>query len=138
MSQYLQVRVADVHVLLPALQVHEVLGLGAQTTQSEVHVAWRDQVIALLDLGEVFERSARTQRGYGVVYSFADDSTEPAMLMVDEVLGLRRPAASEWRALPRIRSRAQDLFDAVWVETSSERHSYRLRHPAPLTGVTDL
>lgn len=135
MSQYLQVRVADVYVLLPALQVHEVMGLDEHITQSEAHVAWRDQVIALLDLGEVFERSARTRRDYGVVYSFSEEGSEPAMLMVDEVLGLRRPTASEWRPLPSIQSRAQTLFDAVWVEPSGGRHAYRLRHPAPLNEV---
>ncbi len=133
MSQYLQVRVADVHVLLPALQVHEVLGLDAGLTQTDVHVAWRDQVIGLMDLGELLERSPRTRRPYGVVYSFSDDEAEPVvMLQIDEVLGLRQPSEREWRPLPFVPSRAQTLFDAVWSESDGQRHSYRLRHPAAL------
>lgn len=133
MSQYLQVRVADVHVLLPALQIHEILGLDNGFAHNEVHVAWRNQVIALVDLGEVLERSARTRRAYGVVYSFSDDPAEPVtMLQVDEVLGLRHPDDREWQALPYVPSRAQTLFDAVWSESSGQRHSYRLRHPASL------
>lgn len=132
MTQYLQVKVEDVHVLLPALQVHEVMGLEDVATQNESHVAWRDQVIALLDLGEVLGRPVRCARSHGVVYSSEDGDAEPVMLRVGEVLGLRTPKEAQWHPLPRLPSRALELLDAVWVEPPEGRHSYRVRHPARL------
>ena len=133
MSQFLQVKVEDVHVLLPALQVHEVTSLEGLVTQSDAHVAWRDRIIALMDLGQVLGRPSSLPRHFGVVYSTTEDGAEPVMLQVSEVLGLRTPQPQEWRALPYIQSRAQALLDAVWVEPPDERHSYRLRHPVDLS-----
>ncbi len=129
MPQYLQVKVEDIHVLLPALQVHEVTTLEGMVTQADAHVAWRDQIIALMDLGEVLGRPRTCTRGFGVVYNASDDASAPVMLQVNEVLGLRTPGPRDWRPLPGIQSRAQLLLDAVWVEPPDERHSYRLRHP---------
>jgi len=56
MTQYLQVKVEDIHVLLPALEVHEVTSLEGLVTQGDAHVAWRDRIIALQDLGELLGR----------------------------------------------------------------------------------
>ena len=134
MSQYLQVKVADIHVLLPTLHVHEVMRLADLASRTEVHVDWRDRVIPLIDLGQVLGRERlNDKRHYGVVYSPLDNRDEPPiMLQVDEVLGLREPKAQDWRPLPGIQTRAQELIDLVWVENSPERHSYRLRHPVDL------
>ena len=131
MSQYLQVKVEDIHVLLPALEVHEVMSLEG-LIQSDGHVAWRDQIIALLDLGQVLGRPSTDERGFGVVFNCGDDTTAPVMLQVSEVLGLRTPKERDWRPLPAVSARAQALLDAVWVEPPDERHSYRLRHPVDL------
>lgn len=133
MSQFLQVKVEDIHVLLPALQVHEVMSLEGLVTQSDAHVAWRDRILALMDLGQVLGRPQNHGRHYGVVYSTADEGTEPVMLQVSEVLGLRTPQAQDWRPLPSIQSKAQALLDAVWVEPPDEKHSFRLRHPVNLS-----
>lgn len=133
MSQYLQVKVADVHVLLAALNVHEVMRVDDLVTQADAHVDWRDRIIAFRDLGHVLGRNSSPQRRhYGVVYSCTDDGAEPVMLQVDEVLGLREPKADEWRPLPGIQTRAQVLLDGVWTETATQRNSYRLRHPTVL------
>jgi len=129
MTQYLQVKVEDIHVLLPALEVHEVTSLEGLVTQGDAHVAWRDRIIALQDLGELLGRPKSAERGFGVVYNCTDDPTIPVMLQVSEVMGLRTPADKDWRALPAVSSRAQALLDAVWVEPPHEMHSYRLRHP---------
>jgi chemotaxis signal transduction protein len=134
MSQYLQVKVADVHVLLPTLHVHEVMRLDDLLTQGTAHVDWRNRVIALMDLGQVLGRTATAlKRHYGVVYSSTENADDPpVMLQVDEVLGLREPKAQDWRPLPDIQTRAQLLLDAVWVESAHDRHSYRMRHPTSL------
>jgi len=134
MSQYLQVKVADVHVLLPTLHVHEVMRLDDLLTQGSAHVDWRNRVIALMDLGQVLGRTTvAIKRHYGVVYSCTENADDPpVMLQVDEVQGLREPKPQQWRPLPDIQTRAQLLLDAVWVESSPERHSYRLRHPTAL------
>ena len=132
MVQYLKVKVEDIHVLLPALQVHEVTSLEGLITQGEAHVAWREEVLALLDLGQVLGRPCSSKRGFGVVFHCQDDAQVPVMLAVNEVLGLRTPQNRDWRALPPVSSRAQQLLDAVWVEPPNERHSYRLRYPVDL------
>lgn len=132
MSQYLQVRVEGIAVLLPALQVHEVLGLEGMVMQSEAHVAWREQIIALMDLGAVLDRPRSTQRTHGVVYSLGDSAEPPVMLQVDEVLGLRTPQAADWRPLPQLPSQAQVWLDGIWLEPPDQRHAYRLRHPVLL------
>ena len=45
MAQFLHIRVEDIDLLLPALQVHEVIGLEQRTRSAEDHAIWRDQVI---------------------------------------------------------------------------------------------
>lgn len=130
MSRYLQIKVEDIYVLLPALQVHEVTQSDALVIQADAHVVWRDQVIALVDLGQKLDRPHCARRGYGVVYSLSDDGQAPVMLQVDEVLGLRSPLASDMRALPRLRAETAAWLEGLWLEPPlGERHSYFLRHP---------
>jgi chemotaxis signal transduction protein len=129
MAQYLQIKVADIHVLLPALQVHEVASLQGLATQTDAHVVWRDKVIAFHDLGQLLDRPSSTQRSYGVVFSMGSDADEPVMLQVDEVLGLRSPQAQDMHPLPELNSQTLAWLDGVWLEPPNGRNSFRLRHP---------
>lgn len=134
MSRYLQIKVEDIYVLLPALQVHEVAQTDALVTQADAHVVWRDQVIALVDLGQKLNRPACAKRGYGVVYSLDDGEQAPVMLQVDEVLGLRSPLSSDMRLLPSVTAETAAWFDGLWLEPpEGERRSYFLRHPIELS-----
>lgn len=133
MSRYLQIKVEDIYVLLPALQVHEVAQTDALVTQSDAHVVWRDQVIALVDLGQKLDRTARARRSYGVVYSLDDEDQAPVMLQVDEVLGLRSPQVNDMRLLPTVGAETAAWLDGLWLEPpTGERNSYFLRHPIRL------
>lgn len=117
MAQYLHIRVEDIDLLLPALQVHEVIGLEHQERQADGHVLWRDQVIAACDLGQVLQRcSTAKARDYGVVFSPDDSEAPPVLMMIDEVLGLRNPRPQQLHRLPGVKTGAHDLFDAIWID----------------------
>lgn len=132
MAQYLHIRVEDVDLLLPALQVHEVVGLEQLMPQADGHSLWRDQVIQTRDLGEVLKRCDRPgNRSYGVVYS--PDSTEdiPVLLLIDEVMGLRNPSREQLYRLPGATTTAHHLFDAFWVDNRLGAKAYRVKHQLP-------
>jgi chemotaxis signal transduction protein len=127
MAIYLQIRAGGVHLLLDALKVHEVMGLDTVQPAAQGHVQWRDDVLHYVDLAAFLRRPADAP-SMAVVYS-PDDEALPLMLAVDEVLGLRDLAATDFRALPRIPADSAAFFDAVWLEPAQERQSFRLRHP---------
>lgn len=132
MAQYLHIRVEDVDLLLPALQVHEVVGLEQLTPQADGHSLWRDQVIQTRDLGEVLKRCDQPgNRSYGVVYS--PDSTEdiPVLLLIDEVMGLRNPSREQLYRLPGATTNAHHLFDAFWVDNRLGAKAYRVKNQLP-------
>lgn len=127
MAIYLQLRVGPVHLLLDALQVHEVLrsdvlGLGAQG-----HAQWRDDVLHFVDMG-AFLQLEHEPPGMAVVYS-PDAQGRPLMLGVSEVLGLRDLGPRDWSPMPRLPMASAAFLDAVWLEPAHERQSFRWRFP---------
>lgn len=130
MAIFLQVRTGQLHLMLDALQVHEVIGLDALVDGAQGHVQWRDQVLTGVDMGQFFGLP-HAEPVMGVVYS-PDDGGQPIMLKVEEVLGLRDLGPTQWGRLPVLPPRTQKFFDAVWLEPAASRQSFRLRHPLDL------
>ncbi len=125
MAQYLHIRVEDVDLLLPALQVHEVIGLTPEDLQTEGHAMWRDQVIAARDLGQVLKRcTSPAVREFGVVYSPDNSDAPPVLMAIDSVLGLRTPRQEQLHRLPGLKTGAHDLFEAIWMDTQSGLKAY--------------
>ncbi|WP_416545128.1 chemotaxis protein CheW [Limnohabitans sp. DCL3] len=127
MAQFLHIRVEDIDLLLPALQVHEVIGLEQRTRSAEDHAIWRDQVIASCDLGFILQRcsSALSHRHYGVVYSpDASSDVQPVLMLIDEVLGLRNPTRDQLHKLPGIVTTAHGLFDGIWIDNKLGLKAY--------------
>lgn len=132
MAQYLHIRVEDVELLLPALNVHEVLGLEHHQRPTDGHAIWRDLVLGALDLGQILQRcTSAKQRDYGVVYSLDPSDTEPLMLMIDEVLGLRNPQRDQLHRLPGVMSTSHTLFDAIWIDAKLGHKAYCLKAHLP-------
>jgi chemotaxis signal transduction protein len=134
MAQYLHIRVDDIDLLLPALQVHEVIGLEHQDRRADDHAIWRDQVIASCDLGQVLQRSntAASTRHYGVVYSPNDSDALPVLMLIDEVLGLRNPKREQLHRLPGAMSTAHGLFDGIWIDSEQSLKAYCVKAQLPL------
>lgn len=130
MAIFLQVRTGQLHLMLDALQVHEVIGLDALVDGAQGHVQWREQVLIGVDAGEFF-CLPHAQPTMGVVYSPGKDG-QPLLLKVEEVLGLRDLGKSQWGRLPNLPPRTAGFFDAVWLEPEASRQSFRLRHPLDL------
>lgn len=133
MAQFLHIRVEDIDLLLPALQVHEVIGLEQQERAAEDHAIWRDQVIASCDLGHVLQRCphAAPQRPYGVVYSPDDSDALPILMLIDEVLGLRSPLAEQLHKLPGAVSPAHGWFDGIWIDNKLGLKAYCVKAQLP-------
>lgn len=129
MAQYLHIRVEDVALLIPALQVHEVIGLDNQGPHGDGHVIWRDQAIMACDLGYVLQRcnAAVPTRGYGVVFSPDNSDAPPVLMMIDEVLGLRNPRREQLHRLPNVKTAAHDWFEAIWIDKALGLQAYCLK-----------
>lgn len=130
MAQFLHIRVEDLDLLLPALQVHEVIGLDMDKGQGEAHALWREQVLIRCDLGQILQRcpSPKT-RAYGVVYSADETDAAPVLMLIDEVLGLRKPKPDQLHKLPGIKTDAHRWFEAIWVENQLGFKAYCVRAP---------
>ncbi len=133
MAQFLHIRVEDIDLLLPALQVHEVIGLEQQNRSAEDHAIWRDQVIASCDLGHLLQRcaTALSHRQYGVVYSPDDTDALPVLMLIDEVLGLRNPTREQLHKLPGAMTAAQGLFDGLWIDQKLGYKAYCVKTQLP-------
>lgn len=133
MAQFLHIRVEDIDLLLPALQVHEVIGLEQTQRSAEDHAIWRDQVIASCDLGHILQRcpTALTHRHYGVVYSPDESDGLPVLMLIDEVLGLRNPAREQLHKLPGGLSMAHGLFDGIWIDNKLGHKAYCVKTKLP-------
>lgn len=133
MAQFLHIRVEDIDLLLPALQVHEVIGLEQQTRTADDHAIWRDQVLACYDLGEVLRRctNAAKQRQYGVVFSPDGSDELPVLILIDEVLGLRSPQREQLHKLPGAVSTAHDWFDGIWIDNKLGLKAYCVKTQIP-------
>ncbi len=129
MAIYLQVRAGQIHLLLDALSVHEILGLDALAEGGGSHCEWRSEVLQSLNLGE-FLGSPSESPGMGVVYTPQPDvpGARPMMLKVDEVLRLRELRAGDWSALPRLPEQTLVFFDAIHVDATAGQQIYRLRN----------
>ncbi len=133
MAQFLHIRVEDIDLLLPALQVHEVIGLEQQNRSAEDHAIWRDEVIASVDLGHILQRcaTALSHRQYGVVYSPDDTDALPVLMLIDEVLGLRNPMRDQLHKLPGIMTTAHGLFDGIWIDNKLGLKAYCVKAQLP-------
>lgn len=133
MAQYLHIRVEDVDLLLPALQVHEVIGLTPQDLETDGHAIWRDQVIAARDLGQVLRRcSSPVAREFGVVYSPDNADAQPVLMTIDGVLGLRNPRREQLHRLPSLKTNAHGLFDAIWIDAELGLKAYCVKAQLPV------
>lgn len=126
MAIYLEVRAGQIHLLLNALSVHEILGLDALPEGGGAHCEWRSDVLQSLNLGE-FLGSPSEAPGMGVVYT-PEPEARPLMLKVDEVLRLRDLGNKDWSALPRLPQQTLVFIDAIHVDASSAQQLYRLRN----------
>lgn len=132
MAQYLHIRVEDIDLLLPALQVHEVISLERLQRQADGHAIWRDQVIAVFDLGQLMQRTTSSpERPFGVVYSPDASNNPPVLMLMDEVLGLRHTQHTQLHRLPGAVSQAHQWFDALWIDPQHPTKAYRLREQLP-------
>jgi len=133
MAQFLHIRVEDIDLLLPALQVHEVIGLEQKDRSAEDHAIWRDEVIASCDLGFILQRcpAALPHRHYGVVYSPDETDGLPVLMLIDEVLGLRNPTQEQLHKLPSGMSAARSLFDGIWIDNKLGLKAYCVKPTLP-------
>lgn len=132
MAQYLHIRVEDIDLLLPALQVHEVIGLDQLKPQTDGHAIWRDVVISVFDLGQVLKRCATAQpREFGVVYSTGNSDQQPVLMVIDQVLGLRNPSREQLRPLPGMKNTAHDFFDAICIDNKLGVKAYCVKAQLP-------
>lgn len=130
MAQFLHIRVEDVDLLLPALQVHEVISLDMAAQTSDAHALWREQILASCDLGQILQRcTAPKNRAYGVVFSPDASDALPVMMLIDEVLGLRKPRPEQLHRLPGVKTAAHQWFDALWVDIQLGFKAYCVRTP---------
>lgn len=128
MAQYLHIRVEDLDLLLPALQVHEVLGLDPDKRPGEAHALWREQVLVSCDLGQILQRCTHPQsRAYGVVYSADETDAPPVLMLIDEVLGLRKPKPDQLHRLPGFKTDAHRWFEALCVDNQLGFKAYCVR-----------
>lgn len=128
MAQFLHIRVEDVDLLLPALQVHEVISLDTDAPSSDAHALWRDQILASCDLGQILQRCTTPKsRAYGVVYSPDQSDALPVLMLIDEVLGLRKPKPEQLHRLPGIKNTAHQWFDALCVDNKLGFKAYCVR-----------
>lgn len=128
MVQFLHIRVEDVDLLLPALRVHEVISLDTDTRPYEAHALWREQVLTCCDLGQILQRcTAPKGRAYGVVYSPDETDTPPVLMLIDEVLGLRKPKPEQLHRLPGVKTAAHQWFDALCVDNKLGFKAYCVR-----------
>lgn len=138
MAIFLQVRAGQIHLLLDALSVHEIMDLDRLSEGGGAHCEWRSEVLQSLNLGE-FLGSASAAPGMGVVYT-PEPAARPLMLKVDEVLRLRELRSKDWSALPRLPQQTLVFFDAIHVDVASEQQLYRLRNrlsPALFAAVSE-
>jgi chemotaxis signal transduction protein len=133
MAQFLHIRVEDIDLMLPALQVHEVIGLEHKNRSAEDHAIWRDQVIASCDLGHILQRCpvALTHRHYGVVYSPDQTDGLPVLMLIDEVLGLRNTTREQLHKLPGVMTPAHGLFDGLWIDNKLGLKAYCVKTQLP-------
>jgi chemotaxis signal transduction protein len=130
MAQFLHIRVEDLDLLLPALQVHEVIGLDPEKRPGEAHALWREQVLASCDLGQILQRCDQPKsRAYGVVYSADETDAPPVMMLIDEVLGLRKPKPEQLHRLPGVKTDAHRWFEALCVDNQLGYKAYCVRSP---------
>lgn len=127
MATYLQLRVGPVHLLLNALQVHEVMRADTMGMGAQGHAQWRDEVLHFLDLGAFLQLQAEPAT-MAVVYS-PDEGGQPLVMGVSEVLGLRNLGPSDWSAMPRLPTASAAFVDAVWLEPAHQRQSFHWRFP---------
>jgi hypothetical protein len=128
MSIYLQVRAGQLHILVDALGVHEVLSLEDLAVGGQGgHIEWRKQVLNSVTVHSFFGQ-AQGERLMGVVYSAADGDA-PLMLEVDEVVGLRNITPTQWTPMPRLPDATRVFFDALIGDLNSDAQVYRLRRP---------
>ena len=133
MAQYLHIRIEDIDLLLPALQVHEVIGLEDEERTTDGHAIWRDQVLAAFDLGQVLQRcDAGGKRSYGVVYSPELSDAPPVLMLIDEVMGLRNPQREQLHKLPGAMNHSHALFDGIWIDSAHGHKAYCLKTQLPL------
>jgi chemotaxis signal transduction protein len=133
MEKFLHIRVEDIDLLLPALQVHEVIGREHHARTAQDHAIWRDQVISCYDLGEILQRCshAASVRQYGVVFSPDDSDELPVLILIDEVLGLRSPKREQLHKLPGAVSTAHEWFDAIWIDNQLGMKAYCVKTQLP-------
>lgn len=132
MAQYLHIRVEDIDLLLPALQVHEVIGFESTDPPPDAHALWRDQVLSACDLGQLLKRCEKSlSRNYGVVYSLDHTNSPPVLMVIDEVLGLRHPTREQLHRLPGAPTSAHQLFDALWIDHRKGFKAYCLKTQLP-------
>ena len=130
MALFLHIRVEDLDILLPALQVHEVIGLDPDKRQGETHAVWREQVLVSYDLGQTLQRCKQpNNRAYGVVFSADETDAPPVLMLIDEVLGLRKPKPEQLHRLPGVKTAAQRWFEALWVDNQLGFKGYCVRTP---------
>ena len=130
MAQFLHIRVEDLDLLLPALQVHEVIALETDKGQGEAHALWRGQVLSRCDLGQILQRcSGSKRRAYAVIYSADKMDASPVLMLIDEVLGLRKPQPGQMHKLPGIKTDAHRWFEALWVDNQLGFKAYCVRSP---------
>jgi hypothetical protein len=130
MAQFLHIRVEDLDLLLPALQVHEVIGLDPDKRPGEAHALWREQVLVSCDLGQILQRCTEPKcRAYGVVYSADETGAPPVLMLIDEVLGLRKPKPEQLHILPGVKTDAHRWFEALWVDNQLGFKAYCVRTP---------
>ena len=128
MAIYLQVRAGNLHLLVDALGVHEILSLGDLPVGGQgEHVEWRQQVLNSVAVHTFFAQD-QGERVMGVVYSAADGEP-PVMLEVDEVEGLRNIGPTEWLPMPRLPTETMVFFDALALDLRSDAQVYRLKRP---------
>ena len=106
------------------------IGLDPDKGQGEAHALWREQVLVSCDLGQILQRCTQPKsRAYGVVYSADETDAAPVLMLIDEVLGLRKPKTGQLHRLPGVKTDAHRWFEALWVDNQLGFKAYCVRSP---------
>ena len=128
MATYLQVRAGNLHLLIDALGVHEIVSLSDLPVGGQgEHVEWRKQVLNSVPVHSFFAQE-QGERVMGVVYSATEGDT-PMMFEVDEIIGLRSIGQKDWLPMPRLPSETMVFFDALVKDLKTDIQVYRLKRP---------
>lgn len=139
MNSYLYIVTGEIPLLLNSQSIGEVVTLTREVNyQHGDSYEWRDQLLPVVDMNLWLEQNhASDKRTIGVVY-YADEQSSPLFILVDSIFHLIELADKELHRFPNASERANNFFDLVYSDASTEQQAYHLRNPLPSTLIEEV